>query len=93
MGLIARKNGPASAILRSGTLDRLKFWQAFGVKELWLWKNGRLKVYGPITGGYEPLPASRHLPNFDLALVEELVTTCTDLTSAVREYRRRRGSA
>lgn len=71
----------------SGGLDKLKIYHAFGVREVWIWCDGRIDVHALRGDGYERIAASEILPELDLVTVATLATR-GDQTGAVREFRR-----
>jgi Uma2 family endonuclease len=71
----------------SGGLDKLRIDQAFGVREVWIWCDGRIEVHALRGDAYERIAESEILPGLDLAAVATLATR-RDQTGAVREFRR-----
>ena len=74
-------------IWTGGGLDKLEIYRAFGVREVWIWREGNIEVYGLGNDGYRRIGKSEILPELDLAAVGELATR-SDQTGAVREFRR-----
>jgi Uma2 family endonuclease len=71
----------------SGGLDKLEIYRAFGVREVWIWCDGRIDVHALKGDAYEPIAASEILQDLDLVAVATLATR-RDQTGAVREFRR-----
>lgn len=74
--------------LTSGGIDKLQFYTAFKIPEVWIWQGGELNVFSFDGKGYKKAKKSKLLPKFDLVLAGELATW--PITSrAVKEYRQR----
>ena len=71
----------------SGGLDKLDIYRAFGVREVWIWCDGRIEVHALKGDAYQGIAASEILPDLDLGLVATLATR-RDQTGAVREFRK-----
>lgn len=74
-------------IWTSGGIDKLAIYRAFGVREVWIWSDGRITAYGLRPDGYAPLPKSELLPGIDLIQLAELVGEGRKQTEAVRAFR------
>src|SRR5258706_14729395 len=70
----------------SGGLDKLDIYQAFGVREVWVWVDRHIEVHALRSGQYELLARSEILPEIDLASMAELADSANQ-TAAVREFR------
>jgi len=77
-----------------GGLDRLDLYRGLGVKEVWMWEQGKIDVFVLRGERWQKRSASRALPGLDLALLAGFVGRPSQ-TAAVREFRRalRRGGA
>jgi Uma2 family endonuclease len=71
----------------SGGVDKLEIYRAFGVREVWVWRDGRIEVHALRGEAYERVVSSTLLPELDLATVAKLATS-PDQTYAVRDFRR-----
>jgi len=71
----------------SGGVDKLEIYRAFGVREVWIWRDDRIEVHALGGEGYRRVARSEILPGLDLAAVGALATRA-DQTGAVREFRR-----
>ncbi|MBX3233884.1 MAG: Uma2 family endonuclease [Labilithrix sp.] len=71
--------------ISSGGLDKLPVYAGLGVREVWIWKKGRLTVHRFQSGTYVPAVRSALLPALDL---EELArfATIEDQPEAVAAY-------
>ncbi|MGH7859112.1 MAG: Uma2 family endonuclease, partial [Candidatus Binatia bacterium] len=54
-----------------GGLDKLEIYRGLGVREVWLWRKGRIEVQRLRGKRYEPIARSELLPDLDL---EELAS-------------------
>jgi Uma2 family endonuclease len=70
-----------------GGLDKLDVYRGLRVREVWLYKGGRIEVYTLRRNAYIRIPASAVLPKLDLAQLLRY-TSATDQTDAVRRYMR-----
>lgn len=70
----------------SGGLDKLDVYRGLGVREVWVWKGGKLAPYLLRADKYVRATKSRLLPRLDLDLVASFVHHPSQLT-AVRELR------
>jgi Uma2 family endonuclease len=69
-------------------VDKLAVYEGLGVREVWVWRDGRITIYGLGARGYAVRPRSRVLPDLDVGLLASFVTE-GDQTAAVRAYRER----
>ncbi len=70
----------------SGGLDKLEIYRKLGVREVWTWRRGRLKLHALRGERYEEIPASEVLPGIDL----DQLLSCLDrptASQAIRAYR------
>jgi Uma2 family endonuclease len=84
-----RKRQPDLAIevvWTSGGIDKLDVYRKLGVREVWYWEKGRIRVYVQRGVTFEAVAASEALPGIDLA---QLVTFLDRPTAsqAIRDYR------
>jgi Uma2 family endonuclease len=82
----ARPDLAIEVIWTSGGLDKLKIYEQLAVREVWIWKRGRIEPYRLGRSGYEPISASEVLPGIDLDEVARFMTI-QPMTRAVREFR------
>ena len=71
----------------SGGLDKLDIYHAFGVREVWIWRDERIEIHALRGDAYELVARSEVLPDLDLATLA-LLATRRDQTGAVREFRK-----
>jgi Uma2 family endonuclease len=71
----------------SGGLDKLEIYRAFGVREVWIWRDEQIEVHCLRGDAYERIARSEILPDLDLPAIAVLATR-RDQTGAVREFRR-----
>jgi len=53
----------------SGGIDKLEVYRGFGVREVWIWVEGRILVYALTSAGYVERTASEVVPGIDLAVL------------------------
>jgi Uma2 family endonuclease len=70
----------------SGGLDKLDIYRAFGVREVWIWRDGRIEVHALRGEGHERIGRSEMMPELDLGVLATLAKR-RDQTGAVREFR------
>lgn len=73
-------------IWTSGLLDKMEVYRGLRVREVWVWRDGRIEVSVLRGDAYERAARSELLPDLDLDAIAKLVTRA-DQTTAVREYR------
>jgi Uma2 family endonuclease len=70
-------------------VDKLPIYASLGVREVWIFRDGAFSLYelGEQGGDaqYQPIPASRLLPDVDLAVIARLAMR-EDTAQALREY-------
>ncbi len=69
-----------------GGLDKRDLYRKLGVRELWLWRGGRIDVHALRGEQYELVPASEVLPGIDLEGLLGFLDRET-MTQAMRDYR------
>lgn len=68
-------------------LRKLEVWRRFGVPEVWVWEDGRLRVFRlSASQQYVPAKKSKLLPKLDLELLSEFVGVRNQLV-AVKAFR------
>ncbi|HEY3355657.1 MAG TPA: Uma2 family endonuclease [Polyangia bacterium] len=73
-------------VVTSWSLDRFAVYEGLGVREVWVWRDGRLTVYRLGPQGYAAQPRSELIPELDLDLLASFATDAEDQTAAVRAY-------
>lgn len=73
-------------IWTSGGLDKLDVYRKLAVREVWVWKGDRIRMYELRGEVYEPINSSGVLPALDLEQLWRFVGI-RPMTRAVREYR------
>lgn len=73
-------------IWTSGGLDKLKVYRALGVEEVWLWRDGTIRMYGLDGEHYTDLVRSLAFPDLNLTLLAQLAEY-EDQTQALLEFR------
>jgi Uma2 family endonuclease len=71
-----KKEHPDLAIevnVTSGNPKKLEKYQRLGIREVWLWQDEKLVIYSLEGDRYQAIPASKLLPNLDIALLEKCV--------------------
>jgi Uma2 family endonuclease len=68
-------------------IDKLEIYRAFRVREVWVWRDGRIEVHVLVGEAYERAAASIVFPDIDLAAIADLATS-RDQTDAVRQFRK-----
>jgi Uma2 family endonuclease len=69
-----------------GGIDKLEVYRGLGVREVWLWVEGRIFVYVLGPKGYEERARSEVIPDIDLAVLASY-TARPDQHAAVLAYR------
>jgi Uma2 family endonuclease len=69
-----------------GGIDKLRVYARLGVREVWVWRKGRLTVHALRDDQYAPLTRSELLPDVDLDLLATLAAH-PDQAHAVRAWR------
>lgn len=73
-------------IWTSGLLDKMEVYRGLGVREVWVWRDGRIEVNVLRAASYERMQRSELLPGLDLDALASLLSRA-DQTTVVREYR------
>jgi Uma2 family endonuclease len=85
----AAKESPDLAIevvWTHGGIDKLEVYRKLGVREVWIWEEGRLGVHALRGERYQSIASSELLPELDLALIERCLARETQ-TEAVAMLR------
>ncbi len=74
--------------LTSGGLPKLSIYRRFAVPEVWMWRRGRLEIYGLRADGadYDRMAVSQLLPGLPFAALEAAVAE-RDVVKARRAFR------
>ncbi len=70
----------------SGGIDKLEVYRGLRVREVWMWRAGRIEVYRLREEAYEQVSRSEVLPELDLDLMSSFLDRASQ-TAAVREFR------
>jgi Uma2 family endonuclease len=70
----------------SGGLDKLEIYRKLAVREVWVWRRGRLAVHALRDDSYQEVPASEVLPGIDLDALASCLD-CPTASQAIRAYR------
>jgi Uma2 family endonuclease len=73
-------------IWSTGGVDKLEVYRKLGVKEVWIWKAGRIEVFWLRDGHYVRVERSELLAGIDLDLLVRFIDV-TPMTRAVAEFR------
>ena len=73
-------------IRTSSGIDKLNVYRKLRVREIWIWKQGRIQVHVLRGAHYEAVPASEALPGIDLAELATFLDRPT-ASQAIRDYR------
>ena len=73
-------------IWTSGGLNKLEVYRQLQVKEVWVWKQGRIQVSQLDTDNYIAVERSSFLPDLDFDLLLQFVHV-KPMTRAVKDYR------
>lgn len=69
-----------------GGLSKLEVWRRLGVRELWLWRRGRLTLHRLRREAFEEIERSLVLPDLDLELLVRFIHRPTAY-DAITDYR------
>jgi len=69
-----------------GAIDKLEVYKKLAVKEVWIWKAGRIEMFSLREETYAPIEGSELLPGIDLDQLLQFVDV-RPMTRAVTEYR------
>jgi Uma2 family endonuclease len=73
-------------IVTNPLLDKLEVYRGLGVREVWMYRNGRFDVHALHGEHYERIAASEIFPEVDLATIARYVTM-PDQHAALRAFR------
>jgi Uma2 family endonuclease len=82
----ARPDLAIEVIWTSGSINKLEIYRKLGVREVWIWRRGKLTAYVLRGETYEPVSESRVLPGIDLAQLTSVLDRPT-ATAAMDAYR------
>ena len=91
----SRKRRPDLAIevvWTSGGIDKLDVYRRLGVREVWYWENGRIRVYVRRGPACKAVAASDALPGIDVDHLTSFLDRPT-VSQAIRDYRAALGGA
>ncbi len=75
-----------SCASQSGGLSKLDIYRRLGVREVWIWRRGRLTAHSLRGDAYQEVTASEIVPGIDLDELAGLLDRPT-ASQAMREYR------
>jgi Uma2 family endonuclease len=75
-------------VVTGGGIDKLEVYRGLGVREVWIWDEGRIVVWGLGPEGYEERSGSEVIPGIDLPAIARLAGEA-DQHAALRELRER----
>ncbi|HKQ70772.1 MAG TPA: Uma2 family endonuclease [Polyangiaceae bacterium] len=70
----------------SGGIDKLEVYRGLGVREVWIWEGGRIRVHTLGPNGYEERAGSTVVPDVDIAELAKYVDD-PDQHAALKVYR------
>lgn len=73
-------------IWSSGSLNKLEIYRKLNVREVWIWKAGKIELFALRGEQYVPIAQSELLPGIDLPLLLRFVDV-RPMTRAVTDYR------
>ena len=82
----ARPHLAVEVVWTSRRLDKLEIYRALGVRELWIWREGRISVHALRADAYEEIATSEVLPGIDLVELTSFLDRPT-MSRAIRDYR------
>ncbi len=85
-GQAERPDLAIEVIWTSGGLNKLDIYRRLGVREVWIWRRGRLTAHALRGETYQEINASEVVPGIDLGEVAGLLD-CPTASQAMREYR------
>jgi Uma2 family endonuclease len=74
-------------IWTAGGIDKLEIYRGLGVREVWFWEEGKIRLFVLRDGAYAEVSKSAVLPELDLPLIARLVEEHTDQLTAVKALR------
>ena len=78
-------------IWTSGSINKLEIYRKLAVREVWIWRRGKLTAYALHGETYEPVSESGVLPGIDLAQLASVLDqpTASDAMDAYRDLLRK----
>ena len=73
-------------IWTSGSIKKLEIYRKLAVREMWIWRRGKLNAYVLRGETYEPVSESDVLPGLDIAQLASVLDQPT-ASAAIRAYR------
>jgi Uma2 family endonuclease len=73
-------------IISSGTINKLEIYRGLGVAEVWFWQDNQFSIHYLRGEEYEQVSHSQLLPDLDLSLISQYVTSVNQF-DAVIEFR------
>jgi Uma2 family endonuclease len=74
-------------IWTSGGMNKLDIYAALGVREVWIWRRGKMVPYVLHGGAYKAATKSRIVSDVDLRLLAANVDTSVSTSVAIKRYR------
>lgn len=71
-------------IYTSGGVNSLEIYRRLGVAEVWFWENKHFIIYCLVNDNYQQTSQSKLLPNLDLTLLAQYVTTNDPLDAMIQ---------
>lgn len=82
--------GPADlaieVVVTGGGIDKLAVYRGLGVREVWIWEEGKIHAYELGANGYEERAESKVIPGIDLAELARLASD-PDQHAVLKAYR------
>lgn len=75
-------------VITSGGINKLEVYRGLGVAEVWIFKEGRFRLFSLQADEYQSVEKSALVPDLDFAAIEELVKL-DDQHAAVKAFRDR----
>ncbi|HJQ35589.1 MAG TPA: Uma2 family endonuclease [Thermoanaerobaculia bacterium] len=85
-GEASRPDLAIEVIWTSGSINKLEIYRKLAVREVWIWRRGRLTAHALRGELYEPMSESLVLPGIDLSQLAALLDQPTT-SAAIRAYR------
>ena len=83
---VRRPDLAIEVIWTSGSIKKLEIYRKLAVREVWIWRQGKLNAYALRGEAYEPVNDSRVLPGLNIAQLASVLDQPT-ASAAVRAYR------
>jgi Uma2 family endonuclease len=74
-------------IWTAGGINKLSIYAALGVREVWIWRRGKIVPHVLRGSAYKASTKSRVVPDIDLQLLAANVDTSVSTTVAIKRYR------